>query len=94
MGYPTTPNVLTSPLMVHRGEINASVQSYLQPGSFILISNPVSPGSSGGPVMNIYGEVVGLVSSAFEEKTDYGIISIQAALKSNQVSNFIIESFE
>ena len=35
--------------------------------TYIQISAPISPGSSGGALVNKYGEVVGITSAAFEE---------------------------
>lgn len=50
-----TDGIVSNPLRTHWGNYGA-------PMEFMQISAPVHPGNSGGPVFNVYGEVIGIVS--------------------------------
>ncbi|WP_155905067.1 serine protease [Methylopila sp. M107] len=93
LGFPTIPNCKHSHLLAHKGEVNGNVTSYLQSGNFLLISNAVSPGSSGSPVLNKLGSVVAIVTNSFERKDDISRISVQAALDSQHIIDLISERF-
>ncbi len=59
LGYPYVPRA-NSMLLGHRGEMNGKVNLYAEKCSALIISNLVSPGSSGGPVLTRDGHCVGM----------------------------------
>ncbi len=67
IGYPRIPTAAAQYALAHRGEINGAITDR-NGREFITISNLVSPGNSGGPILNEKGEIVGVVTqSAFGE---------------------------
>jgi len=59
LGFPRVPGA--QPLMLgHRGEINGRAHLYLRKCEAIIISNLVSPGSSGCPVLDKNGRCLGM----------------------------------
>ncbi len=54
--------------------------------SIIQINTPISPGNSGGPVVNKVGEVVGLIS--FGKSDQYGTIIIPSAIPTSTLKEF------
>lgn len=89
LGFPRVPTSDKLFLLAHRGEINARVTSYLHPGPYLLISNAVSPGNSGSPVLGRSGLVVGMVTEAFESREEYGTLRMQAALDAAAIVEFL-----
>ena len=59
LGYPMVPRA-DSILLGHRGEMNGRANLYMERCPALLISNLVSPGSSGGPVLTRDGHCVGM----------------------------------
>lgn len=59
LGYPMVPRA-ESVLLGHRGEMNGRANLYMERCPALLISNLVSPGSSGGPVLTRDGHCVGM----------------------------------
>lgn len=59
LGYPLVPRA-ESTLLGHRGEMNGRTNLYMERCPALLISNLVSPGSSGGPVLTRDGHCVGM----------------------------------
>lgn len=59
LGFPMVPQA-QSTLLGHRGEVNGSAQLFSVPGPTMIISNLVSPGSSGCPVLLGSGECAGM----------------------------------
>ena len=57
--------VLGSPLGLEQtisdGMVSA-IRTVRDRGEFLQISAPISPGSSGGPVVNMAGQIIGIVS--------------------------------
>lgn len=49
------------------GTFSQGIISALRGNDYIQITAPISPGSSGGPVINQYGEVIGIASSFNKE---------------------------
>jgi hypothetical protein len=68
LGYPRVPRA-EAKLVGHRGEINGRAHLYVENCPILLISNLVSPGNSGGPVLLRSGRCVGMITSWLEEKT-------------------------
>ena len=48
----------------HAGSTNPDVKKFLFTGTWLQTSTPISPGSSGGPLLNMKGEVVGINSGS------------------------------
>ncbi|MBL8647479.1 MAG: trypsin-like peptidase domain-containing protein [Sphingosinicella sp.] len=59
LGYPSIPGGEAS-VVGHRGEVNGSAKLFLGGSEVLLISNLVSPGSSGGPLLDRDGFCVGM----------------------------------
>lgn len=65
LGYPLVPRA-DSILLGHRGEMNGRANLYMEQCAALLISNLVSPGSSGGPVLTRDGHCVGMTINWLE----------------------------
>jgi len=63
IGYPLIAAAADQYALAHRGEINGEIYS-LDGKKFLAISNHVTPGNSGGPILNEQGEIVGLVTQS------------------------------
>ena len=61
IGYPNVSGSIERNALWHKGEINGEVKT-TDGQEFLVISCSVSPGNSGGPVINELGELVGVVS--------------------------------
>lgn len=59
LGFPMVPQAQSS-LLGHRGEVNGMAQLISAPGPTMIISNLVSPGSSGCPVLLGSGQCAGM----------------------------------
>jgi hypothetical protein len=65
LGYPLVPRA--EPLLLcHRGEMNGHANLYVEKCPALIISNLVSPGSSGGPVLIRDGHCVGMTINWLE----------------------------
>jgi S1-C subfamily serine protease len=106
LGYPPIPgypNVLSALrarvagdlseyLQSTTGDVAAVEKSFLTPGRTFLMSARVKGGSSGGPVINKRGEVIGMVSqcpSSDSEKIDK--LGFGAAIASSEIEEFLSE---
>lgn len=76
-------------LLAHRGELNAKIKSYQDQSEYLLISNSVSPGSSGSPVLNTNGEAIGLVVRSLETRHEGGINMVSSAVHAKAIAQFI-----
>lgn len=70
LGYPLVPRAQDAPLLSHRGEVNGTAALYSPRTSVLVISNSISPGSSGCPVIRSDGFVVGMAAKWLE--AEYG----------------------
>ena len=61
VGYPRVPQANSQYALAHKGEVNGQVFT-TNGEQFMAISCHVSPGNSGGPVLNYMGECVGIVA--------------------------------
>jgi S1-C subfamily serine protease len=59
LGFPKIPHS-DAGIIGHRGEVNGFATPYQKGGELMLISNLVSPGNSGGPVLDKSGYCVGM----------------------------------
>lgn len=69
LGYPKIPFADDVYLAFHSGEVNTTFKTVNREEMF-LISNQVGPGSSGGPVMNKKGFLIGVAAKAFQGKME------------------------
>jgi S1-C subfamily serine protease len=60
-------NPLSLEQTVSNGIVSAIRTTEVQGGKFVQITAPISPGSSGGPLFNMAGEVVGITTSRMKE---------------------------
>ena len=61
VGYPRVPQANAQYALAHKGEVNGQVFT-TNDEQFMAISCHLSPGNSGGPVLNYMGECVGIVA--------------------------------
>lgn len=88
IGYPDVP-LARSSLVGHRGEINGFAEIYLNKCPVVLISNLVSPGSSGCPVLLRDGHIAGMTIQWLEAEYGKGVARFSAALPAEQIVAFV-----
>jgi S1-C subfamily serine protease len=79
LGFPHVPCAI-SHAVGHRGEVNGFANLFLGGSDIILISNLVSPGNSGGPVLDRDGFCVGMSIKWLEGEWDGEKARFSAAL--------------
>ena len=89
MGFPSIATSDGLYLLAHNGELNAVITSYLDKKDYLLISNNVSPGSSGGPVLDDSGLCIGMVVRALETEHEGGLTKTNAAIPAKEIQRFI-----
>ena len=67
-GYPPIPCSSEPFLVCNVGEINAQISNYLDKIFYLILSFIAKPGHSGGPILNEYGKVVGVISRNLQQK--------------------------
>ena len=70
IGYPSVPLSREAYQLVHRGEVNAKVAD-MWGQDLLIISARTAPGSSGSPVIDDTGRVVGMVARELFEKSTF-----------------------
>lgn len=65
LGFPKIPSTIKPHLTAHRGEINATIETRRNEQLY-LVSNYASPGSSGGPLIDYRGLLIGIISDSLE----------------------------
>ncbi|MEP2943961.1 MAG: serine protease [Hyphomicrobiales bacterium] len=63
VGYPLIPTAAEQYALCHKGEINGLIKD-IHGQEFLAISNHVSPGNSGGPLLSEEGYCVGVVTQS------------------------------
>jgi Trypsin-like peptidase domain len=89
LGYPKISTTDGLYLLAHSGELNAIVSSYMGGKKYLIISNNVSPGSSGRPILDDAGLCIGMVTRSFETEYDGGISKANAAIPASEIHAFI-----
>jgi hypothetical protein len=87
LGYPKVPCAETK-VVGHRGEINGEAKLYLGGSDILLISNLVSPGNSGGPLLDRAGFCVGMSIKWLEAEWDGERARFSAALPAAIIQQF------
>ena len=89
-GYPKIPLTMRPHLTLHSGEINATIETR-NGEQLYLISNYASPGSSGGPLIDYRGMLVGVVSDSLEAEYEgeHSLFQHSAAVTLDRVQKFI-----
>lgn len=67
-GYPPIPLTTKPFLIANLGEISAEVDNYLDGTDCLILSSITRPGNSGGPVLNEYGKLIGIMSQNRQHK--------------------------
>jgi hypothetical protein len=81
LGFPKVPQA-QSLLLGHRGEVNGMAQLISAPGPTMIISNLVSPGSSGCPVLLDSGQCAGMTIRWLEAQWEDERARFSAAIPS------------
>lgn len=97
LGYPKIAQSDGLVLTTHSGEINADFRTYFGEALY-LISNYASPGSSGGPLIDRKGELIGVVAQRLEAEYDdlkqkVGLFQHSAAVTLERVRTFLLVNF-
>ncbi|MBZ8133027.1 serine protease [Afifella sp. IM 167] len=88
LGYPSIATTDSSYMLAHGGELNAIVNTY-HGEDRLIISNFVSPGNSGGPVLDEAGLCLGVVVNSFETQHQGGTEKANSAIPARHVLDFI-----
>jgi len=88
LGYPRIATTADTYVLAHGGELNAVVTGF-DKQNYLIISNVVAPGNSGGPVLDEAGVCVGMVVRSFETEHEGGVSSANAALPASEILSFI-----
>ena len=62
VGFPRVAMSDSNPLLISEGAVNGYFQSYIDSTRYAVVDAKISPGNSGGPVLNKYGMVCGIVT--------------------------------
>jgi S1-C subfamily serine protease len=87
IGYPNVPHAEAG-VVGHRGEVNGFAQLYANRCPVVLISNLVSPGSSGGPVLSSDGHCLGMTVQWLEAEYLEGRARFSVAIPVREIVAF------
>jgi S1-C subfamily serine protease len=88
LAYPSIPRTNNFHLTAHTGEINAQINTR-DGRELFLISCYAAPGSSGGPVLDSRGLILGVVSERLEGRYEDGIFDHTAAVPYQRILGFL-----
>jgi S1-C subfamily serine protease len=88
LAYPNIPRTNNFYLTAHTGEINAQINTR-DGRELFLISCYAAPGSSGGPILDSRGLILGVVSERLEGRYEDGIFDHTAAVPYRRVLEFL-----
>lgn len=95
-GYPPIPLTTKPFLIANLGEVSAEVDNYIDRTDCLILSSITRPGNSGGPVLNEFGKLIGIMSQnrqhqltfTWDNMNDFDVnkgLGYAAALKSKYV---------
>ena len=84
LGFPNVPCAETE-LIGHRGELNGVANLYLQKHEALIISNYMTPGSSGCPVLRSDGLCIGMTIKWLEGEWEGESARFSAALPASEI---------
>ena len=91
IGFPFIARVNRADIVVQSGQIIGSTKTY-DGEELMLISIPIMPGSSGGPIVNELGLVVGVSTQSNEGEYQVGRSIHYAAISSENLVEFLTSS--
>lgn len=71
IGFPRVSRSEKNPLLISKGAITGFTDTYDKKGPFAILDCQITPGNSGGPVINRFGLVCGIVTLDFQSKTEH-----------------------
>lgn len=71
-GYPPVPMTTQPFLICNLGEVSSKVDNYIEQVDYLILSCIVKPGNSGGPVINSFGQIVGIATQNIMERLTIG----------------------
>ena len=85
-GFPLSKVLKNDSIKITRG-IVSSLSGVNNNYTMIQIDAPIQMGNSGGPIINSYGEVVGIATSYLKSTKDYDTQNVNFGVKSNLLIN-------
>lgn len=94
LGYPPISETIKPHLIVHKGEINAFVETRENNAETIIFSAKTFPGNSGGPIINNMARIVGIITQSADIKISENGLEMKLseyymAIPADQIVDFI-----